>query len=314
MPEAAWEATERQFIELIRAATSDVVVRLKLFSIPDMPRAGPLREELTRRYRDVSELWNAHVDGLIVTGTEPRAQSLDREPYWPAFVKLVDWAKDNTVSTVWSCLAAHAAVFHCDGIERRPFTDKLFGVFDCEAAADDPLLADVAPRPSIPHSRYNDLPEQALTSCGYRTLTRSPIAGVDMFVKDAENRSLFVFFQGHPEYDTDTLLREYRRDIGRFLRGEREGYPSAPRNYLNQAGEFLAEDFRVRAIGDRRSSLLGNFPMAVLEGGTENTWRHAASGIYRNWIRYLMDRKTTQRPPLDFGQRSRRRASNVFAG
>jgi homoserine O-succinyltransferase/O-acetyltransferase len=37
-----------------------------------------------------------------------------------------------------------------------------------------------------------------------------------MFVK--YNRSLFVLLQGHPEYDSATLLREYRRDVGRFLR------------------------------------------------------------------------------------------------
>jgi hypothetical protein len=43
MPDAACEATERQFIDLLRAATSGTVVRLKLFSIADVPRAAEVR-------------------------------------------------------------------------------------------------------------------------------------------------------------------------------------------------------------------------------------------------------------------------------
>ena len=73
---------------------------------------------------------------------------------------------------------------------------------------------------SVPHSRYNELPEEALISRGYRVLSRSSQTGADLFVGNRD--SLDVFFQGHPEYEPDTLLREYRRDVGRFLvRGDR---------------------------------------------------------------------------------------------
>ena len=64
-----------------------------------------------------------------------------------------------------------------------------------------------------------------LAACGYIVLTQSAEGGVDTFVKK-KKRSLFVHFQGHPEYGAQTLLKEYRRDIKRFLRGERETYPS----------------------------------------------------------------------------------------
>jgi homoserine O-succinyltransferase/O-acetyltransferase len=73
MPDAACGATERQFLKLLRAASSDVVVLLKLFSIAAVPRSEITRAELAGRYRDISELWNAPLDGLIVTGTEPIA-------------------------------------------------------------------------------------------------------------------------------------------------------------------------------------------------------------------------------------------------
>src|SRR5271167_4326890 len=81
MPDATVEATERQFTGLIRAATPRLVVLLKLFAIPEVPRADAMRRELAERYRDIAELWDTPLDGLIVTGAEPRAKSLKDEPY-----------------------------------------------------------------------------------------------------------------------------------------------------------------------------------------------------------------------------------------
>jgi len=305
MPDAALQATERQFLDLIRAATADAVVRLKLFSIAEVPRADRMRDELSVRYRDISALWNTRLDGLIVTGTEPRTAALKDEPYWPVLTKLVDWARENTASTIWSCLAAHAAVLHADGIERRPLAEKLFGVFDFEAVAGDRLMTGVAPPLRAPHSRYNDLPETALASSGYRLLSRSAAAGVDTFARAERSSALFLFFQGHPEYEAETLIREYRRDVGRFLRGEREQYPAPPRDYLNEEAAALAEAFRVHAVAERCARLIAEFPRKAIEAGLENTWRHSAVGIYRNWINYLKDRKAERRALKMPAQRSR---------
>ncbi|HXW41096.1 MAG TPA: homoserine O-succinyltransferase, partial [Xanthobacteraceae bacterium] len=71
MPDAALQATERQFVDLIRAATPNAVVLLKLFAIPEL-RRGDARYALDERYRDIAELWDTPLDGLIVTGAEPR--------------------------------------------------------------------------------------------------------------------------------------------------------------------------------------------------------------------------------------------------
>jgi homoserine O-succinyltransferase/O-acetyltransferase len=299
MPDTAVVATERQFIDLVRAASADAVVRLKLFAISEVPRSELVQSEFIERYRDISELWDTRLDGLIVTGTEPRAAALADEPYWPELAKLVAWAQENTISTIWSCLAAHAAVLQADGIERRRLDDKLFGVFDHDVVAEHPLLNGLPSRLAVPHSRYHDLPEAALTSCGYRVLTNSGVTGADTFVREEDGSSLFVFFQGHPEYEADTLAREYRRDIGRFLRGEREHFPATPQNYFNDEATALAEDFRARAVARaidvRRESLLSDFPMTALQRGLENTWRQPANGIYRNWLEYLKARKAQRR-------------------
>ena len=297
MPDRALEATERQFVDLLRAAATDVAVRFKLFSIPDLPRAERKRRELARRYRDISGLWDTRLDGLIVTGTEPRAAALADEPYWASFGKLVAWARHSTVSTIWSCLAAHAAVLHADGIERKALAEKQFGVFDCEKAAAHPLLRDMPAQLRVPHSRLNDLPAPALAASGYRLLTRGPAIGVDAFVREQQNASLFVFFQGHLEYEADTLAREFRRDVGRFLRGEREHFPTPPRNYLSEEATALVDAFRARAAAARRASLMTDFPMRVIAAGVDNTWRAAAVAFYANWLAFLAARVAERRAP-----------------
>jgi homoserine O-succinyltransferase len=293
MPDAAFEATERQFTDLIRAATPNAVVLLNLYAIPELPRAAAMRSVVAERYRDIAELWDTPLDGLIVTGTEPRAENLMNEPYWETLSTAVDWARENTSSTIWSCLAAHAAVLHADGIERRPLKEKRFGVFDCRLAAAHPMTQHF-PKPLwVPHSRYNDLPERALASCGYTTLTRSDTAGVDAFAK--LDGSFFLYFQGHPEYDADTLFREYRRDAARFLSGERAHYPAMPLGYFNDAATALAQTFATRARAERRAELMSSFPKAVLEAGLKAPWRAAAVGIYEKWVDYLVARKSERR-------------------
>jgi len=125
--------------------------------------------------------------------------------------------------------------------------------------------------------------------CGYRVLTRSEDAGVDAFVK--QRKSLFVFFQGHPEYEADTLLLEYRRDIRRFLRRERDSYPAMPRGYFDDDTVDVLTAVRERALSDRREELLADFPTALVAGKVRNTWHSAAVCVYRNWLLYLCAQK-----------------------
>ena len=109
--------------------------------------------------------------------------------------------------------------------------------------------------------------------------------------------SLFVFLQGHPEYEAGTLLREYRRDIGRYLRGEWERYPSMPEGYFNGEASALLGAFRERALGERRQELIADFPMRALEGRLSCRWQHSAVGFYERWLDYLKERKAERRTP-----------------
>jgi homoserine O-succinyltransferase/O-acetyltransferase len=302
MPDAAMEATVRQFLSLLGAADDGVVVQLKLFSMPGVPSSDWRRDHLNAHYLDFDELWNTRLDGLIVTGTEPRAADLAAEPYWRQLSKLVDWAEENTAATVWSCLAAHAAVLHLDGIKRSPLSAKCFGLFEHTKASEHPLLEGQSSTILTPHSRWNELSEDALVSSGYRVLSRSAAAGVDIFVK--ERNSLFLFFQGHPEYEADTLAREHRRDVGRFLRGERDSYPGLPEQYFDPAATEMLNAFRTRALADRREELLSEFPTEQIFGNVSHAWRAQALRTYRNWLNYIIERKASQTRPVSAARRA----------
>src|SRR5215472_7611435 len=290
MPDSALIATERQLFDLLNAAAGRVPVRLRFYALPNVPRADWGRQYIRRFYSDVDDLWDEDLDGLIVTGAEPRTPNLAEEPYWGQLGQLIDWAQENTVTAVWSCLAVHAAILYLEGIDRYPLGRKCFGIFEQVKMMDHPLIKGVPSPVGVPHSRWNEVREDALASSGYSILTKSAEAGVDMFVK-LQKKSLFVFFQGHPEYEAQSLLGEYRRDVGRFLRREIEAYPTMPKGYFDDQAEGLLAAFRKTALSNRRSELLAKFPVDRVAADLKNTWHSAAIRIYRNWMLYVSARR-----------------------
>ncbi|HLK49179.1 MAG TPA: homoserine O-succinyltransferase [Bryobacteraceae bacterium] len=289
MPDRALQATERQFLTLLEAAAGHLSVRVGFYNLAGVPRGEAARRHVADCYCSADELSNRHLDGLIVTGTEPRSPDLASEPYWNSVTWLIDWAERNTTSSIWSCLAAHAAVLYLDGLERWRLDQKRFGLFRCVVANQHPLTDGTPPCFTVAHSRWNELREQDLLGEGYRILTKSEEAGVDAFVK--QRGSLFLFFQGHAEYEANTLLFEYRRDISRYLRGERESYPAMPAHYFGPAAGHALLDFQERATRARREELLLEFPANLLAPDLWNQARPAARRVYRNWLRHLAARK-----------------------
>ena len=293
MPDPALEDTQLQFAELLAGASENIPVHLELFSLPELPRGDRARQYLTNYYGHIQDLLSRRFDGVIVTGTEPRQPDLRRETYWPALRQVLEWAEHNTSSAVLSCLAAHAGVLYSDGIERSRLGDKQFGVFRYKRLENHPLTDGLPDLVKFPHSRWNEVREETLSSCGYAILTRSSGAGVDLFVKE-KGDSLFLHFQGHPEYGVCTLLKEYRRDIKRFFKGERQTYPSMPSEYFDAATARVLADFKERALSQRDEELLTQFPEAGIVTSLENSWQSSARCVYRNWLRYLASRKADQ--------------------
>ena len=286
MPDAALRATELQFARLLKDAANNFDVRLHLFAMPEIHRGDTSRSRMEGFYADVATLAGAGMDALIITGAEPQTEALNQEPYWQALTRLMDWSAEGTISTLFSCLAAHAAVLHFDGIPRRPLPRKISGVFASMRADDDPLLAGLPARGATPHSRKNGLLESDLVAKNYRVLSRLTDGSVDAFVRDGKSR--FVFFQGHPEYGAETLGREYLRDVGRFLRGEGPR-PAIPENYFDRVTENALQALGAREarFADYNDVVLGAVPL--------QSWRSYTLKLFANWISAIAAEKPRRR-------------------
>lgn len=309
MPDAAVEDTEMQFFELLETAADDIPVFVKLYSLPGISRGERARHHLSECYEEFAGLWSTPLDAIIVTGTEPHCPNLRKEPFWPMLTELLDWADRHTISAVFSCLAAHASVLHGDGIERHRLDDKRFGIFEFAKTPHELLTGHSTDHIQFPHSRWNEVREHDLRECGYVVLTKSAEAGVDCFVK-RKIHSLFLHFQGHPEYQARTLLKEYKRDIKRFLSGERDTYPSLPRGYFDAEATMLLEVYKESAIANRHEELIIAFPESALVARLHNGWNSSASLIYRNWLDYVRARKVrSYRAVGSYGETQEKRSA-----
>jgi len=281
MPDAALEATETQFTALLRAAAGHTPIQIRFSHLPEIARSPAALERLRRDYCPIKELFDQPPDALIVTGAEPQASTLRDEPYWHRFTEIVDWAQHNVQSSIWSCLAAHAAVEHLNGISRRPLARKCCGVFEHGASARHALMNGVQEPLRTPHSRWNELAPAELVNAGYGILSSSSQTGADIFIRERE--SLMVFFQGHPEYETLTLMKEYRRDVERYFRGEYSHFPDMPHDYFSTEASATLDAYRDRSL---RAPLREreNFPYAAVAPTVQNPWREGAIRVYGNWL------------------------------
>jgi homoserine O-succinyltransferase len=272
MGDGALEATERQFASLLDEAGRGQAAIVRFF-MPDVPRSPEARAFLEgRRYIDAAAIPTAGLDALIVTGSEPRTPDLRQEAHWDAFRRLADWAEASACPAIWSCLAAHAAVLHFHGVERRAFERKCSGVFR--------LSGHVSSGHSFtPHSRMNTLEARDLARAGCRILRHADGAGVDAF-----ERGSFLFLQGHPEYEADTLKGEHRRDFRRFLRGERASPPALPFNYFEAETEGRLAELEMRATGMAADVASAQLEAILSDARPQAIWRPAAVELYADWL------------------------------
>src|SRR5271165_1064509 len=285
MSDEALKVTERQFGSLVRMSAGDIDVELRLFALSQTPRSPRALEYISAHYEPASAVMDGDLDALIFTGARPSRASLMDEVYWDELTELIDWARDNTASTIFSCLAAHAAVLHLDGLERRRLPEKCTGVFVYTAQAGHPYAGWRKRAGLIPHSRYNALSRSDLERAGYDVLTSSPAHGVDSFTKSFGSQ--FIFLQGHPEYDANSLAREYRRDMGLYLRGDTDRSPARPKGYFTAEAETELRALERRAREDRRRLTLEDLTKIDALAPTEASWRNAAISFYRGWIEVI---------------------------
>ena len=284
MPDAALQATERQFIRLIGGCNRIAQFFVYPFSLPGLSRAADTLEYIERYYTPFSELRDNGLDALIITGANVVNPDLADEPFWDPLMEVISWAQENVASTLCSCLATHAVLKHFHGIERQPLPEKRWGVYSHRVAEPGhPLLREINTRFDVPHSRFNDISHEQLQQAGLGVLVESEQGGVHMAASADQFR--IIYFQGHPEYDTNSLLKEYKREVLRFLNGELHQPPPFPENYFSESAGHIAERFvkeAERALWEDRP--LPDYLEQEIGPRLDNTWGDTAKAIVANWL------------------------------
>jgi homoserine O-succinyltransferase len=283
MPDAAFASTYDQFAGLIRGASAGRPLELRCFYLPEVPRDRRVLERARLRYREIEALYVDPPDALVITGTEPRSADLAGEPYWDALSTLIRWAEATVASTLLSCLASHAAVLALDGIGRRRLASKQSGVFYQEVDTIHPLAPGLGAVAAFPHSRMNEIPLDALRGHGYRVVVSGVESGWSVATRES-GRRLLVLLQSHPEYDPATLLKEYRRDVRRYLEGSSSTHPEPPTSYLDAPGLAALEEFRARCEAGPSRPSIQDFPYEETLRYVRSSWRAASQQLFVNWL------------------------------
>ena len=284
MPDAALEATERQFFRLVGESNPIAQFYMHPFTLDQLERGEKARQHIDAYYDTFEQLQRDGLDALIITGANPTHPTLSEEPFYTPLAEVVEWASENVTSTLCSCLATHAVLEARHGQQRRPLGFKRWGVYQHRVVdRSHPLVHDVNTLFQVPHSRFNAISRQQFEEAGLHVLAESEEAGVHLAV--SSDRVRFVYFQGHPEYDTVSLLKEYKREVLRYASGERSDYPPFPDYFFLQRERAILDEYQVRL---RRALDTGQpmpeFPERLVASRLDNTWHDTAEGIVANWI------------------------------
>ena len=284
MPDAALVATERQFIRLVGNCNRIAQFYVYPFSLPGLARSAQTLEYIEQYYCDFEDLKKKGLDALIITGANVANPRLEQEPFWEPLMEVVRWADKNVASTLCSCLATHALLKYLYDIERQALPAKRWGVYNHRISQPGhPLLRDINTRFDVPHSRYNEISRQQLEDAGLTILVESRAGGVHMAVSPDQFRT--IYFQGHPEYDLGSLLKEYKREVLRYLTGELDSPPPYPEHYFNEEAQMLIEQF----IRQAKQAQVRGEPIPVLKeqelaAMLDNTWGDTAKAMVNNWL------------------------------
>ncbi|MGB0989127.1 MAG: homoserine O-succinyltransferase [Pseudoalteromonas spongiae] len=265
--------TEVQFIRLL--ANSPLQVNVELLRLDTHRSKNTSEQHLDMFYKYFSEVKNENYDAMIVTGAPLAHLEYSDVAYWQELKEIFDWAEQHVTSTLFSCWAAHAGLFHHYGLKRKLKAKKLCGVFKhqryFEHAAltrgfDDEFL--------VPHSRYGHINEADIANHSQlEVIAGSPEVGAFLIKNKSGSQ---VYLTGHPEYDADTLKKEYLRDL------EKDQNAPKPNNY---------------------------FPNDDASAKPSKTWQSHAFLLFSNWLNYYVYQTT----PYDINLVSQDVRTNNYA-
>ncbi|MFT5225413.1 MAG: homoserine O-succinyltransferase [Polaribacter sp.] len=301
MPDAALGATERQFFRLIAESNPIAQFYVHPFTLDTLPRGEKAQAHIDQHYESFEQVRTHGLDALIITGTNVVEAELSAEVYWQSLIAVADWAHQNVTSTLCSCLVTHAVLEFRYGQKRQPQSQKKWGVFNHSVIDQGhPLVADINTQFDVPHSRWNNVDSQQFDAAGLKTL----VTGDDGCIHLATSADGFrtVFFQGHPEYDTISLLKEYKREVTRYIADELTTYPPLPTGYFGIFESAVMREYESRVkLAKSNHSEMPVFPESLVLSKLNNTWHDTASAVVGNWMGliYQVTHKDRRKPFMD---------------
>ena len=284
MPDKALEATERQFFRLVGESNQIARFYLHPFTLKQLQRSREGQEHVERYYKSFEQIQSDGLDALIITGANVVDPALDRQEFWTPLIEVVDWACANVTSILCSCLATHAVLQFRYKQKRIPLSEKCWGVYSHSVRdRSHPLVAGVNTRFDVPHSRFNAVTPQQFAEAGLNVLVESEQVGVHLAA--SEDGLRLVFFQGHPEYDENSLFKEYKREVLRYMAGETDSYPPFPENYFSLQTRAILTEYRERVVVAREHGQeLPLFPEQLISPSLDNAWHDSGEAVINNWI------------------------------
>lgn len=209
-------------------------------------------------YTTFDRIKDKKYDGMIITGAPVENMEFDQVDYWDELCQIMEWSKTHVHSTLHICWGAQAALYYHYGIPKRSLEQKLFGVFEHRVLKpSSPWFRGFDDVFYAPNSRYTEVWESDIRAVeGLEMMASGDKSGV-FAVKSTDSRRFFIL--GHPEYDPDTLAREYFRDVEKGLD------IAVPENYFPDDDPQKAPLVR---------------------------WRSAGQLLYTNWLNYYVYQTT----------------------
>lgn len=283
MPDAALEPTERQFYRLIGESNPIIQIYIHPFTLPVLPRGEKAQNHIDAYYETFEDLKRDGLDALIITGANVTQPNLSDEIFWEPLTEIVEWATNNVVSTLCSCLATHAVMEFRHDQKRQHLHSKRWGVYPHKVTLKHPLVRGINTKFDVPHSRFNQVDRCQFEQANAMILVESDEAGVQLAVSKDGLR--LVYFQGHPEYDAISLLKEYKREVFRFMRSDIKEFPPYPVNYFDLYTESIFEEFHNRLlIAMDEGDDLPEFPENLIIDRIHNTWHDTGEAIVGKWL------------------------------
>lgn len=248
--------TETQLSRLL--GNTPLQVELTLMHTSSHKSKNTSQDHLLAFYTTFDKVKDRYFDGLVITGAPVEMMEFEEVEYWQELCEIMEWSTTHVHSTFHICWGAQAGLYYHFGVQKKTLDKKMFGVFPHIADYKRSMLFrgfdDVF---MVPHSRHTTIDREDLEGIpGLKILASSPEAGV-FALSTKKGRQIFI--TGHPEYDSETLGREYWRDVN-------AGKPiEIPKNY---------------------------YPDNDPNKAPVSTWRSSANLLYCNWLNYFVYQTT----------------------